>query len=296
MSEVSFIVPSYNSFLTIEKTISSILRQKSFDRVREVIVLDSSTDDRTRKVLEDFGHPKLRLIALDQKTSPAFSRNTAAKAASGELLCFIDSDVFIAEDWLDHILGAYQDGCLAGCGSVSVPDFQNDKKIALAQLYLQFNESLAVGERRPVKMVPACDMFVERALFEKAGGFPELRAAEDVMLCLRLGELTQVWFVPQAKCFHIFRENFRSYFNNQIVLGKYIIIYRRKAYGRWYYRGLWPLVLLPTFLLIKTIRIKIRVFKSGPEHRRKYLVSSPLFALGLMYWAIGFIQGCFSRE
>jgi glycosyltransferase involved in cell wall biosynthesis len=294
---VTFIVPSYNSHLTISKTLESIFAQRSFDRVGEVLVLDSSTDDKTRKVINGFRHhPKLKVIELNEKTSPASNRNTAAKAATGELLCFIDSDVFIAEDWLDHILAAYRDGCRAGGGSVSVPDFQDNKKIALAQLYLQFNESLAVGKRRPVKMVPACDMFVERALFEKVGGFPSLRAAEDVMLCLSLGELTQVWFVPEARCFHIFRESFKSYFDNQIVLGKYIIIYRRKAYGRWYYRGWWPLVLLPSFLLIKIIRIKIRVFKSGPEHSKKYLVSSPLFALGLMYWAVGFIQGCFSRE
>jgi hypothetical protein len=123
-----------------------------------------------------------------------------------------------------------------------------------------------------------------------------MRASEDVMLCLKIGESDQVWFVPEARCFHIFRESVSSYINNQKVLGQYIIVYRRKIYHKWYYRGLWPVVLLPTFLLIKTIRIKIRVFRSGSEHTKKYLLSSPLFALGLWYWAVGFIQGCFSRE
>jgi glycosyltransferase involved in cell wall biosynthesis len=296
MSNVSFIVPSYNSYLTVQKTLLSIFGQKSFDRVKEILVVDSSDDGKTLKILEGFNHPQLKIIKLGQKTSPALGRNAGAAAASGELLCFIDSDVYLSEDWLVNVLTAYREGCRAGGGSVSAPDFQEKKSLALAQLYLQFNESLAVGERRPLPIVPACNMFVERRLFEKAGGFPNLRASEDVMLCLKLAEAAQVWFIPQAKSFHVFRENLRSYLNNQTVLGKYIIIYRRKAYNRWYYRGPWPVMLLPTFLLIKSIRIKIRVFKSGPDHVKKFVLSSPLFALGLMYWAAGFIQGCFSRE
>ena len=63
--------------------------------------------------------------------------------------------------------------------------------------------------------------------------------------------------LPKAKCFHIFRESFESYFNNQKVLGKYIIVYRRMTYNKWYYKGFWPILLLPAFLLIKITRIKI---------------------------------------
>ncbi len=296
MAAVSFIIPSYNSHLTIEKTIESILRQTSFGHVRDVVVVDSSDDGKTREILRRFCNDRLKLITLDQKTSPAAGRNAGAAASTGDLLCFVDSDVFLSEDWLANILAAYEKGSRAGCGSVSAPDFQQNKVLALAQLYLQFNESLATGVRRPVTMVPACNMFVERGLFEQAGGFPQLRASEDVMLCLKIGQSAQVWFVPEARCFHIFRENVSSYINNQKVLGQYIIVYRRRVYDKWYYRGLWPVVLLPTFLLIKIIRIKIRVFRSGSEHTKKYLVSSPLFALGLFYWAVGFIQGCFSRE
>jgi len=296
MIQVSFIIPSYNSYLTVEKTIKSILGQKSFDSVCEVLVIDSSNDGTTRGVLESIKHSKLKLVLLDQKKSPAAGRNAGAKAATGDLLCFIDSDVFLSDDWLERVLAAYGNGCRAGCGSVSVPDFQKDNNLALAQLYLQFNESLDVGETRPVTMVPACNMFVERALFEQAGGFPNLRAAEDVMLCLKIGETDKVWFVPSAKCFHIFRESYRSYFNNQIVLGKYIIIYRRDVYRKWYYRGLWPLVMLPAFLIIKSTRIKWRIFKAGGRHFKKFVFSSHLFAIGLLYWAVGFVQGCFSRE
>ena len=134
---------------------------------------------------------KLKLVLLDKKTSPAHGRNIGVEHAEGELLCFVDSDVYLDENWLVNILEAYESGCLVGCGSVSVPDFQQNNNLSLAQLYLQFNESLDVGEKRTVDMVPACNMFVKKDLFEKAGGFPIIRASEDVLLCLKLGEFTK---------------------------------------------------------------------------------------------------------
>ncbi len=292
---VSFIIPSYNSYQTIDRVLNSIFVLKSLEYVSDVIVVDSSEDGKTREMLKGFSvffGDKLKIVLLDKKTSPALGRNIGVGHAQGELLCFIDSDVYLDKNWLKNVLQAYEAGCLSGCGSVSAPDFQQNSKLALAQLYLQFNESLDTGETRTVKMVPACNMFVKRGLFDKAGGFPDIRASEDVLLCLKLGELTKVWFVPEAKCFHIFRESLDSYFNNQKVLGKYIIVYRKMMYNKWYYKGPWPLLMLPGFLLVKMTRIKWRIYKAGWTHYMKFVASSPLFMAGLWYWAVGFVEGC----
>jgi len=295
MINVSFIIPSYNSHQTIYRTLDSIFGLKSFDHVKEVIVVDSSNDGKTRELLKG-ADSRLKIILLEKKTSPAIGRNIGVKHAQGDLLCFIDSDVYLDENWLINILQAYDSGCRAGGGSVSVPDFQKKSNLALAQLYLQFNEFLEVGEKRTISIVPACNMFVERSIFDKAGGFPDIRASEDVLLCLKLGALSQVWFVPQARCFHIFRESYESYFNNQKVLGKYIIVYRRMTSNKWFYKNLWPLLLLPAFLLVKITRIKWRIYKAGWANYKKFIISSPLFLAGLWYWAIGFGQGCFLKE
>ncbi len=296
MINVSFIIPSYNSYKTIDRTLKSIFSQKFLECIKDIVVVDSSNDDQTRDILQNFKHAQLKTVLLDQRTLPAQGRNIGAGHAEGNLLCFIDSDVYLDEDWLENILQAYESGCRVGCGSVSAPDFQQKSKLALAQLYLQFNESLAVGQTRMVTMVPACNMFVDRVLFEKVGGFPDLRASEDVLLCLKLGEFTKVWFVPKARCFHIFRESLSAYFNNQKILGKYIIIYRRMAYDKWYYKNFWPALILPGFLFIKIVRIKLRIYKSGWTNLKKFTISSPLFLAGLWFWAVGFWQGCFYKE
>jgi glycosyltransferase involved in cell wall biosynthesis len=296
MTKFSFIIPSYNSYKTISYTLSSIFHQRAAEHVKEVIVVDASTDENTRNLLRGFNDLKLKLVLINRKSTPALLRNIGAEHASGDVLCFIDSDVFLDEGWLDNVLQAYAQGCCSGAGSVAAPYFQNSNVLALAQLYLQFNESLEVGKTRRVSMVPACNMYVDRALFNQVGGFPGIRAAEDVLLCLKMGEISGVYFIPAARCFHIFRERFQSYFNNQEVLGKYIIIYRRMTQNRWYYRGLWPVIMLPGFLLIKLFRIESRISQSGWEHLKKAFLSFPLFLAGLFFWAIGFLEGCFSKE
>ncbi len=289
---ISFIIPSFNSRKTIERTIESILAQTVQDQIKEIFVVDSSDDAESKTQLLDLKSPLIKILMLNQKTIPAEGRNMGAKQAVGDLLCFIDSDVFLSKDWLAEILKARKEGCMVGCGSVSIPDFQKNNVLALGQLYLQFNESLAVGKRREITLIPACNMFCDRELFNRAGGFPDLRASEDVMFCLKVRQVTPVWFVPEAKCYHIFRESYPAYFRNQIVLGKHIILYRREYYNKWYYKGAWPLILLPAFILIKMGMIKIRILKAGWKHFGKFLYSLPVFLIGLFYWGVGFAEGC----
>jgi glycosyltransferase involved in cell wall biosynthesis len=292
---VSIVIPSYNSCLTIRETLRSIFRQTALDSVREVLVVDSSDDGKTRDVLKAFHRDPLRVIELSEKTSPARGRNTGGRAASGELLCFIDSDIILADDWVEQILTQYSQGRLAGGGSISVPSWQEDSVLALGQLYLQLNENLCVGEVRAVPLVPSCNMFCQRELFSRAGGFPLLRASEDTLFCLNLAGLAAIWFVPAARAFHIFREEWAGFKRNQILLGQYISIYRRTHYKSLMYQGIIPVILLPGFLLIKVSRMVSRIRKSGDGHFKKFSKSINVFAAGILYWSWGFIKGCFTK-
>ncbi|MCR4336918.1 MAG: glycosyltransferase [Candidatus Omnitrophica bacterium] len=299
MAKASFIIPSYNSFQTIGRTLASILEQKSFDFVvEEVVVVDSSDDGKTRGVIQKFCHQgsKIKMISLDEKTPPAAGRNLGAQQSSGDVLCFIDSDVYLAPDWLEEVLKVYQEGCRVGCGTICLPEFQEDEKLAQAQLYLQFNEYLdGRGERYSRSFVPSCNLFCDRGIFEKVGGFPNLRASEDTLFCLRLTGIEKIWFIPTARCFHIFRQEWKSFAKNQELLGQYVSIYRRMHYKTWIYKGIMPVILFPGFLVIKILRIVSRISKADKDHVQKFFNSFGIFTLGIFYWSRGFIKGCFSK-
>ncbi len=293
---VSFIVPSYNSCSTIGATLESIRQQSVWDRVKEVIVVDSSEDGETRPLLNAYAQdPKFRINFLDKKLSPANARNFGFQQSSGDLLCFIDSDTCLAEDWLKEILEACKRNCRAGGGSISLFKFQRKNVLALAQLYLQCNEFLNVGSQRQKLFVPSCNMFCHRTVFEKAGGFPNIRASEDTLFFLQIKD-AKVHFIPSAQSYHIFRQDWKSFVENQCLLGKYVSIYRRRHYSSLLYKGIVPVLLSPVFLAIKFFRMCRRVAKAGSGHVRDFLRAFPFFCLGFLIWSYGFIAGFLERK
>lgn len=57
MPAVSFIIPSYNSHLTLEKAIESIFHQRLQENIAQAIVVDPSDDDKASNVFKKFDHP-----------------------------------------------------------------------------------------------------------------------------------------------------------------------------------------------------------------------------------------------
>jgi glycosyltransferase involved in cell wall biosynthesis len=290
MNKISVIIPSYNSSLTIGQTIKTLLSQSQRDLISEIIIVDSSQDKTTPKLLSEY-ESEVKIIRLSSKAYPSVARNIGVSASSGEILVFFDADVYPDDLCFKKIIDAYNNGCMVGGGSIAIPSFQKGKVIPLAQYYLQFNEYIPFGKSREKKFVPSCNMFCDKELFKKIGGFPEIRASEDVLFGLNANKITKVWFIPDAKVYHIFRENLKCFLKNQILLGEHIIYYRKIYYKSFVYNGVFPIFLFPFILIFKLSRIIYRIFNSGYYHIRNFLKSSPLFLLGLIFWSYGFIKG-----
>jgi glycosyltransferase involved in cell wall biosynthesis len=297
MNTLSIIIPSYNSWRTVGHTLAAIRLQKKQSAIREVIVVDSSDDGRTKEDLSRHLSGGVRLIDAGVRVMPALGRNIGARHATGNILVFMDADTLPAPDWTERVLESFQKGRLAGGGSISLPVFQKKSVLPAAQYYLQLNEFMDRGRARVKKFVPSCNVFCERGLFERAGGFPLIRAAEDVVFGLKVNEFAPMWFVPEMKVCHVFREDLMGFLKNELVLGKGNFRYRRLNYPRtFYYRGIWPLLFLPGFTAIKLLRIVFRVLKTGPRSALHFFSVFPMFLLGLLFWAIGFAKGVLDHE
>lgn len=292
----SVIIPSYNSSGTIAHTLNGLLNQMEIDDY-EIIVVDSSDDGEFENVIKKFkSQDKIRFIRSEKKLSPSEGRNLGITHSAGSLLVFLDSDVIPSPCLLNKIKTSYEAGHMAGGGGIEIPDFQKETTIALAQYYLQFNEYLPVGEKRVKQFIPSCNFYCDRDLLKQVGGFPDLRASEDVVLGLSLGKITEIWFMPEATVFHIFRENWDRFLDNQKLLGKYVAIYRQNTSNSITQRGILPVTLSPVFYAIKFVRIAPRIFKAGGFHIRQFFKSLPIFLIGLLFWTLGFIQGSMGEE
>jgi glycosyltransferase involved in cell wall biosynthesis len=291
---VSIVIPAFNSAATLRRTLPSILEQ---DRslIADIIVVDSSDDGQTAALAKEFEPRGVSFIVSGLRIMPAIQRNIGAKASKGRLLLFLDSDVILEPGYVAKIAAYYMGGHLAGFGAVTLPDFQSRNAVAVAQYYLQLNEYLPSGKPRVKPFVLGCSNFVDRSLFEKAGGYPEIRAAEDVLYGRSLAALAPIWFFPQAAVAHIFREDWKGYFRNQKLLGKYVARYRKESSGGLAFKGIFPILLFPLFLVVKAARIVPRILSAGPGHALKCATVIPAFALGLVYWGKGFVEEAMAR-
>lgn len=87
----SIIIPAFNAEKTIARCIDSI-RACSPIKSHELILVDDGSSDSTAKIAKS---KKVKVIKLNNNFGPSYARNKGAKAAKGEILVFIDSDVLL---------------------------------------------------------------------------------------------------------------------------------------------------------------------------------------------------------
>lgn len=288
----SVIIPSYNSAKTIIYSLENLFTQSAINRIVEIIVVDSSDDFLTEEILHEYEtEGKVIYINSGIRVMPAIQRNIGARNAHGDVLMFIDSDAYPDKNWAENIFKAYDEGWMAGGGSYIIPDFQKTNQLARAQYYLEFNGYTDRGKPRIKKLLPSCNLFCDKKLFLNVGGFPEIRASEDSLFGLKISKKTPMIFLPEAKMYHIFRDQVKHFYDNQILLGKYIFIYRRIHYNHFQYKNIFPYLFFPFFVIFKFFRIYIRIAFSGLNHLKDFHSSSTMFFKGLIKWGQGFLEG-----
>lgn len=100
--KISIIMPVYNVAEYLPKAIESILKQNltSF----ELFLIDDGSTDDSGKICDEFSAKDERIKVLHQKNSGAHNaRNNALKLASGEYVCFFDSDDYIESNMLSDL-------------------------------------------------------------------------------------------------------------------------------------------------------------------------------------------------
>lgn len=91
---VSIIIPTYNSGLTIKKTIESI----NFSENIELLIVDDGSSDNTLKILDSLKKKySFKLISGGHKGA-AKARNIGIKHAKGKYLLFLDSDDILDQE------------------------------------------------------------------------------------------------------------------------------------------------------------------------------------------------------
>lgn len=167
MNMVSIIIPTLNEEEYLSDLLQSIKEQKY--KGYEIIVADAGSKDKTVSIAKKFG------CIVVKGGSPARGRNEGAKAAKGEILMFVDSDVMFPENFLAEFLSAFEkrQADVAGC----VLKIPSKKKI-----YRIYEKIVKFYFRAVAGFYPhASNCFlVKRQIHKKVGGFDEgIKLGED---------------------------------------------------------------------------------------------------------------------
>ncbi|WKZ27978.1 MAG: glycosyltransferase family A protein [Candidatus Dojkabacteria bacterium] len=112
----TFIIPAINSGETIAPVMEAIYKQSYKDQIKEVIVVDDASTDNTKQqvlYLKQIykGDLNIKLLTNRSRRYSAYCRNKGLTNATGDIICFIDSDIIIPPDYLEKHLSVHQKVC-----------------------------------------------------------------------------------------------------------------------------------------------------------------------------------------
>jgi GT2 family glycosyltransferase len=85
--------------------LESVARQRLAPR--EVIVVDNGSSDGSREYLRE-QHPDIRVLELERNTGFAHAANLGVRASGGDLVALVNTDVVLADDWLERMVQALE--------------------------------------------------------------------------------------------------------------------------------------------------------------------------------------------
>lgn len=119
---VTAIMPVYNGLGYLPESLPPLLALVKEGQLGEVLVIDDGSTDGSGTWAAERG---ARVLKSAGRVGPGAARNQAAREANGELLLFVDADVVIHADAIDHLRKALESpGVVAVFGSYddSPPD------------------------------------------------------------------------------------------------------------------------------------------------------------------------------
>jgi len=179
--KVSIITVTYNSALTIEDTIQSVLEQ-TYPNIEYIIIDGESTDDTLQKI-EPYSD-KLSKFVSEKDSGMYDALNKGIKLATGDIIGILNSDdfytdKFVIEEVVKIFLEEHSDAVYADLQYV---DSNHTNKII---------RNWKSGNYKPGDflygwMPPHPTFFVKKDIYRKFGNFSmELKSAADYELMLR---------------------------------------------------------------------------------------------------------------
>ena len=204
-SNLSIVIPSYNSNATVFKLIESI--SNSNEKPYEVIIVDDcSKDDTVKKISESYSW--VRIVQLNKNSGPSHARNIGAILAKKDIILFLDSDVILTPTSIEIVEKKHKENPnVAGYQgryhweAANPGLFQSYKALINHYWHLNNKESTRIN----FLVTYACT--IKKDILFEVGGFNEAYKGadvEDYELGYRITKKYELLHEPKLEVYHHF--------------------------------------------------------------------------------------------
>jgi len=229
--EVSLVIPVRNEEQSLPALISSI-RAQTF-RPAEVVVVDGGSTDRTvelgRRLTE--GDTGFRFVEAGPAT-PGRGRNVGTEAARCEWVAYTDAGICVEPTWLESLVReAVRDPSAEVVYGNYEPRADTLFERAAALAYVSPKGETPGGRIRAPFIASS---LMRRDVWRRVGGFPDLRAAEDLIFMERIEEQgTRTRYAPQATVWWQLQPTLARTFRKFVLYSKHNVWAGRQRF--WHY-------------------------------------------------------------
>lgn len=205
-SEVSVIIPTYNSLQFLARTIAALERQKPDPTSFEVVVIDDGSIDGTGSWLRSYSDRlRIRSESFPHNRGRSFARNRGVELASGSLIIFIDGDMEFGADFISGHASRHDGQAKAVIGRVLYNLVTGNRG------YAKYLETRGAVKLKPDEPVPgryflSGNVSLPGSVIKNLGGFdPDIDVyGEDIDFGMRLETAgVPLSFAPELKVEHL---------------------------------------------------------------------------------------------
>lgn len=222
--KISVIIPTLNSAGSIVDLLKALTTQSI--PPNEIIVVDSSSDDETQRLVRESGLADL--IVIDRKTfNHGTTRHEALLRSTGDFVFFLTQDAMPADDnYIANLLSPFADPLVAMASGRQLP--KSDAR-RYEQLVRQYNypdvSSVRTAddiEKYGIKTFYVSDVCsaYRRAYYLAVGGFKPTNTNEDMLIaCDFIFGGYKIAYQADARVFHSHNLTFREQFERNRQVG-----------------------------------------------------------------------------
>ncbi len=203
MEMISVVIVFYNERSVLSDCLFSISEQSISKRIELILVDDGSDDnslEKAKEMMQKLGNRLKNIIFISQThQGPAKARNLGAKAASGEVLVFIDADMTFDGKFIENLVKPIYEGKLKG--TFTKEEYVSNWDNVWARCW-NYNQGIGDSRRIPSDYPDNSPVFraLKKSEFERAGGFDNIGFTDDWTLSRKLGYKAGI--AENAVCYH----------------------------------------------------------------------------------------------